>query len=592
MFYCYKRVNPQQALFSSPWVSDKLTWINSTPFRALLTGLKRLIFTDNSNLQADPRSMSTSENSCSANIVPDELIQALQDPALYDHPVNDFSVIETHISWVILTGRFAYKIKKPVNLGFVDFSTLAKRQYFCTEELRLNRRFAPDLYLEVVAIRGSRTHPRLAGNGKAIEYAVKMREFSQHNLLSTFAGEQRLESAHIDAMADVITDSHRRAEHAGTDTVYGSSDTVLKWNRENFEHIEAVLPGEVFPDGYATLKDWCLSPGKALQALINDRQANGFVRECHGDLHLGNMALIDERVTLFDCIEFNAELRWIDTMSELAFVAMDLQARGYPEFSWRFINRCLYDNEDYAGIALLRYYFVYRALVRAKVEALRVGQARPADSQSGMLYQGACRYLELAISWSGNARPAMIFMHGFSGSGKSTLARQIAESLGAIQVRSDVERKYLFGLEQHEASGSGVGQNIYTPDATSKTYQRLAELARTITQAGYTVIVDASFLELAQRDKFWLLARQCGVPAILISCDAPVSVLRERIKHRSRHEKDASEATLAVLQHQIETHDALTDGERANSLVVSSGSILAPEQLHTLKNLITSDSQP
>jgi len=526
--------------------------------------------------------MSTSQNSSSAQLVPDELIRALQDPALYDHPVEDFSVIETHISWVILTGHFAYKIKKPVNLGFADFSTLAKRQYFCTEELRLNRRFAPDLYLDVVAIRGSRTQPRLAGNGKAIEYAVKMREFSQQNLLSSYASEQRLESAHIDAMADVITDSHRRAEHAGTNTVYGSSDTVLKWNRENFEHIEAVLPGDVFPEGYEALKEWCVSPGEDFKAVINDRQANGFVRECHGDLHLGNMALIDNLVTPFDCIEFNAELRWVDTMSELAFVAMDLQARGYPGFSWRFINRCLHDNEDYAGIALLRYYFVYRALVRAKVEALSVRQARPADNQSRMLYQGACRYLELAISWSGNARPAMIFMHGFSGSGKSTLARQIVESLGAIQIRSDVERKYLFGLEQHEASGSGVDQNIYTPDATSKTYQRLAELARTITQAGYTVIVDASFLDLAQRDQFSLLAHQCGVPGILISCDAPVSVLRERIERRSRHEKDASEATLAVLQHQIETHDALTDEERANSLVVSSGEMLTAEQLDAL----------
>ena len=527
--------------------------------------------------------MSTSQNSCSEHVVPDELIRALQDPALYDHPVEDFSVIETHISWVILTGHFAYKIKKPVNLGFADFSTLDKRQYFCTEELRLNRRFAPDLYLEVVAIRGSRTHPRLAGNGKAIEYAVKMREFSQHNLLSTYASEHRLESAHIDAMADVITGFHCIAADVGTNTVYGSSDTVLKWNRENFEHIEAVLPGQVFPDGYAALKEGCLSTDEALQTLINDRQANGFVRECHGDLHLGNMALIDDLITPFDCIEFNAELRWIDTMSELAFVAMDLQARGYPGFSWRFINRCLHDNGDYAAVALLRYYFVYRALVRAKVEALRMRQVSSADNSSSLLYEEACRYLKLAITWSGNARPAMIFMHGFSGSGKSTVARQIVESLGAIQIRSDVERKHLFGLDQHEASGSGLGQDIYSPDASSQTYKRLAELARTITQAGYTVIVDASFLELAQRDHFRQLARQCGVPGILISCDAPVSILRERIKHRSRHETDASEATLEVLQHQIQTHDALTGEERMNSLTVTSSKpILTSEQLDAL----------
>ncbi len=544
---------------------------------------KRHIFTGSTTLLTDLRSMSTSQNTCSTHVVPDELVRSLQDAALYDHPVKNFSVIETHISWVILTGHFAYKIKKPVNLGFVDFSTLEKRQHFCAEELRLNRRFAPDLYLEVVAIKGSRTHPCLDGGGNAIEYAVKMREFSQHSLLSTYATEHRLESAHIDAMVDVITDFHCIATHAGTDTEFGSSDTVLKWNRENFEHIEAVLPAHIFPDGYEVLKEWCLSPGEAFQAAFNDRQANGFVRECHGDLHLGNMAVINDRITPFDCIEFNEELRWIDTMSELAFVAMDLQARGYPGFSWRFINRCLYDNGDYAGIALLRYYFVYRALVRAKVEALRVRQARPTDKQ----FEGACHYLQLARTWSENLCPAIIFMHGFSGSGKSTVARQLVESLGAIQVRSDVERKRLFGLGQHETSGSGIGQDIYTPDATSQTYTRLAELARTIIQAGFTVIVDASFLESVQRNKFMQLARQCNVPGILISCDAPVSVLRERIKRRSGHETDASEATLAVLQHQIQSHDVLTDEEQVNSLaVVSSKPTLTSEQLHTLTRRI------
>ena len=197
--------------------------------------------------------------------MPDELVRALQDPALYAHPVINFSVIETHISWVILTGHFADKIKKPVNLGFVDFSTLDKRHYFCTEELRLNRRFAPDLYLEVVAIKGSRSHPCLTGNGKVIEYAVKMREFPQHDLLSTYASEQRLEPAHIDSMADVIAGFHRVAAQAGPDTVFGSCDTFLKWSRENFEQIEAVLPRHVLPDGYAALKRGCLSlPDRSL----------------------------------------------------------------------------------------------------------------------------------------------------------------------------------------------------------------------------------------------------------------------------------------------------------------------------------------
>ena len=523
--------------------------------------------------------------------MPDELVRALQDPALYAHPVINFSVIETHISWVILTGHFAYKIKKPVNLGFLDFSTLEKRHYFCTEELRLNRRFAPNLYLEVVAIKGSRTHPCLAGNGKAIEYAVKMREFPQHGLLSTYATEHRLEPAHIDSMADVIADFHRVATHAGPNTVFGSCDTFLKWSRENFEHIEAVLPLHVLPDGYEALKKWCLSPSETHQTAINERKANGFVRECHGDLHLGNMAIIDEQITPFDCIEFNEELRWIDTMSEVAFVAMDLQARGYPELTWRFINRYLQATGDYSGLEVLRHYLVYRAMVRAKVEALRAQQNNSTAINKTIKYQEATRYLNLALSYSNNDRPAMIIMHGLSGSGKSTVAKQLVETLGAIQVRSDVERKRLFGLNQDDTSGSGLGQGIYTSDTTKQTYNRLAELARSIIQAGYTAIVDASFLKLSQRDQFTQLAHQCHVPYVLISCDAPVSVLRDRIKQRTENEMDPSEATLAVLQHQIESHEALTDEERAHCLSPDpSQPGLTSEQLHTLKKLITSGS--
>lgn len=521
-------------------------------------------------------------------VVSDELVRALQNPAIYGHPVKNISVIETHISWVILTGIFAYKIKKPVNLGFVDFSTLEKRQYFCAEELRLNRRFAPDLYLEVVPITGSRTHPYLAGDGAAIEYAVKMQEFLQHDLLGTYATEHRLEPAHIDSMARVIADFHSIATPADPDSVFGSSKTFLKWSRENFEHIDAVLPGQVLPEGYEALKEWCLLPGDAHQAATNKRKSDGFVRECHGDLHLDNIALIDGRITPFDCIEFNEDLRWIDTMSEVAFVAMDLQARGYPGLAWRFINHYLQITGDYAGIALLRSYFVYRALVRAKVEALRVRQENPAGRLASVQYQGACRYLRLARAGSRNNRPAMIMMHGFSGSGKSTVAEQLVDSLGAIQVRSDIERKRLFGLEQQDTSSSGTGQGIYRPDATRQTYQRLAELAGVIMQAGYTAIVDASFLDLSYRNQFRQLARQHKVPHILISCNAPASVLRDRITGRNRQDADPSEATLDVLQHQERSHEALTDEERDSALVLAaSRTALASNQMDMLESRIT-----
>ncbi len=522
----------------------------------------------------------------SALVTPNELIRALQNPALYDHPIKDFSLIETHISWVLLTGSFAYKIKKPVNLGFVNFSTLAKRQYFCAEELRLNRRFAPELYLQVIAIKGSAAQPRLSGGGKTIEYAVKMREFPQHCLLSAHATERRLEPAHIDSIADVIASFHALAERAEPNSTYGAVDIILKWGRENFDNIEAVTPASVLPEYFETLMSWCTA-GKHNLRVMNERQSRGFIRECHGDLHLGNMALIEGNITLFDCIEFNPELRWIDTISEVAFVAMDLQARGYSGFAWQFINRYLQASGDYAGIALLRYYFVYRALVRAKVAALGVMQESSDTNHGQQKYREAIRYLDLAHRWSSDDRPAIIIMHGLSGSGKSTLARHIVEALGAIQIRSDVERKRLFDLSPEDHSGSSIEQGIYTQDATKRTYDRMAKLTKIVVLAGFTTIVDASFLNKSDRDQFKRLAQACYAPCIVISCRAPEGVLRERIRHRSETQQDPSEADLTVLQHQLQSQEPLTSDELTHiNTITCSHPALSSEQLRTLERMI------
>jgi aminoglycoside phosphotransferase family enzyme/predicted kinase len=524
----------------------------------------------------------------SAQVTPNELIRALQNPALYNHPIKDFSLIETHISWVLLTGSFAYKIKKPVNFGFVNFSTLEKRRYFCAEELRLNRRFAPELYLQVIAIKGSTAEPRLSGGGKTIEYAVKMREFPQHCLLSVHATERRLEPAHIDSIADVIASFHALADRADSNSTYGAVDIILKWSRENFDNIEAVTPASVLPEYFEALVSWCIKTGKQNQREMKERQLSGFIRECHGDLHLGNMALIDDSITLFDCIEFNPELRWIDTISEVAFVAMDLQARDYPGFAWQFINRYLQSSGDYAGIAILRYYFVYRALVRAKVEALGVTQETPGSNHDKQNYQGVVRYLDLAHYWSSNHRPAIIIMHGLSGSGKSTLAGHMVESLGAVQIRSDVERKRLFDLSPEDHSGSSIEQGIYTQDATKRTYDRMAELTKIVVLAGFTTIVDASFLKNSDRDQFKRLAQACYAPYIVISCEAPEGVLRERIRHRSETQQDPSEADLTVLQHQLQSQEPLTSDEQTHiNTLTCSHPALSSEQLRTLERMIT-----
>ena len=495
------------------------------------------------------------------------LIEGLRDPAAYDHPVGDIEVIETHISWVILAGDYAYKIKKPVRFAFLDFSTLALRHHYCEEELRLNRRFAPELYLDVVQIRGSAEIPRLYGDDDVLEYALRMRRFRQSQLLSVMARRHELEPSHIDAIAERVAGIHREISALPPETDYGSSRSVAHWSAENLDQLRAAIPALHRPPAFHRLEAWYRDQ-KDLLALVDQRREAGRVRECHGDLHLGNLALIDDKITLFDCIEFNPELRWIDTISEAAFVSMDLEARGYPGYAWRFIDRYLAADGDYDGLPLLRYYLVYRALVRAKVEALRANPQALTIPPPGTSFEEAVRYLALADSHARDTRAGLVVMHGLSGSGKSTVAAALVESLGAIRVRSDVERKRLFALEAGADSQSSVDGGIYTADASERTYDRLAEIAGLALDAGQRVIIDAACLQRRQRKLLIDVARERSCPAVIVACQAPETELRRRILAR---QGDASEADLAVLAHQLDHVEPLDAQE--NSLAVRAGPI-------------------
>lgn len=512
------------------------------------------------------------------------LIFALQNPDLYDHPVNSFKLIETHISWVILTGQFAYKIKKPVNFGFVDFSSLDKRKFYCAEELRLNQRFAPDLYQNVIRITGSLEKPGLNGSEDTIEYAVKMKEFPQSGLLSKIADEHKLQASHIDSIANVVATFHSDIAEVTLSGKNSAPEIVTKWSRENFSNIEKTLPKTLLPKYYEELKTWCLGLDSHRILIMKQRVENGFIRECHGDLHLGNIAIVNQQLTLFDCIEFNPELRWIDTISEAAFVVMDLYARGYSNFAWRFINHYLASTGDYEGIALLRYYIVYRAMVRAKVNAIRSMQENDPDI-AGVNGRDEClSYLQLAQFWKKHYRPAIIVMHGLSGSGKSTLASRLVEQLGAFQIRSDIERKRLFDLKSQDYSASQLDQGIYSKDATQLSYDRLAQLAQIVISAGFSVIVDASFLKLDFRYQFKQLAVENQVAHLVISCDEPESVLRRRIRERNKVGEDPSEATIEVLDRQLQTQDILCTEELTDTFtVICTGGELNDEQLEAIK---------
>ena len=495
------------------------------------------------------------------------LIASMSDPAAFGHPVSYIKLIETHISWILLTGEFAYKIKKAVDFGFLDFSTLEKRRHFCREELRLNRRFAPNIYLEVVEIRGSEGVARIGGGGEVVEYAIKMREFPQDCLLSRLAGGGELPAEIVDAIADRVSRIHGESALADPASDYGSAAQASHWSEENLVHIASAIPPQYLPNGYFALKRW-YRENEDLIDIIERRRADGHVRDCHGDLHLGNMALVDGEVTLFDCIEFNPALRWIDTVSETAFVAMDLHARGYPRYCWRFLNRYFENSGDYDGIRLLRYYFVYRALVRAKVEALRVDQEALAGEDYREHIAPAIDYIELASAWAGSHRAGLILMHGLSASGKSTVAAQLARALGAIRVRSDVERKRLFGLAADVSSGSALDSGIYTAAATAATYERLRDIAAGIIAADFSAIVDATLLKAGERQALLQLPAARDCKRVIIDCVAPPDELRRRIVAR---QQDASEAGLEVLERQLQTQEPLGGPEREQAAIFEVG---------------------
>ena len=506
------------------------------------------------------------------------LIHSLLDSQAYPHETATIELLETHISWVLLTGKFAYKIKKPVDFGFLDFSTLEKRRFCCNEELRLNRRFSTSLYLDVALITGTPERPAMAGKETVIEYAVKMRQFDQEGLMSARAEKGLLSTEDIDGIARIVSRFHNGTETASAESPYGEPDDIKHWSEENFQHIEPLLNDASEIRQLESLHAWTRNEWQQKADLMRQRKRQGFIRECHGDLHLGNIALIDDQVTPFDCIEFNPMLRWIDVASEMAFIFMDLLHRQFKALAWRLLNRYLQKTGDYQGLALLRYYLVYRALVRAKVALLRMQQDSDPIKRNSIQaeYQA---YAGLAERHIQTPLPMLLITHGFSGSGKSFYAEKLAEQLGTIHLRSDIERKRLYGFAPQASTNSEAGGGIYNAEASRLTYQHLANTAHAILNEGFSVIVDATFLKQTQRAGFIELAAKTHASLLILDFKASQQTLIERIDSRQQQGTDPSEATPEILQRQIDTNEPLTEPEQNMTITVDTESESAFEKL-------------
>lgn len=465
-------------------------------------------------------------------------------------------LIETHISWVLLAGDLALKIKKPVRLGFLDFGTLAKRQHFCAEELRLNRRYAPSLYIGVVPITGSPQAPCLGGGeGTPIEVALRMARFAPRALLSEQLADGKLRPEHLDRLAQRVAALHGGAEVAPASSAWGTPAEVAEEGQAVLRRLRA--HGVDVDD----LQRWLDAQQLHLLPLWQQRRDSGHVRECHGDLHLRNTVVLPDGVTAFDGIEFDPALRWIDVQSDIAFMVMDLLAHDQPALAWRFLNAWLDASGDHAGVPVLRFYLVYRALVRALVG--RLSAAGPSAAPSADHYLALARRLAFAP-----LGPRLLVTHGLSGSGKTVLTQKLLEHSGALRLRSDVERKRLFGLGALEASAAHVPGGIYGADATQRTYGQLLDAARTLLHSGWPVIVDAACLRRAERAALRALAAELAVPFTLLDCQADTETLVARIRARQQRHDDASEATESVLAFQLTVDEPLDAEERQHAITV------------------------
>jgi len=485
------------------------------------------------------------------------LIQQMLEPDFYPHPVQEpIELLQTHISFILLTGEYAYKIKKIVDFGFLDYSTLEKRRYFCEQELRMNQQQAPDLYLEVLPIIEIGDRFQLAEKEESgIEYVLKMRQFPEENLFINLFTQDKLTTKEMEELGKVVAQFHQNCP---------TNHEILKWGElaqirhsidGNYQKTQKYIGCCQTQEQYEQTKQYTDSFFETYQAVFQSRIDHHWIRECHGDLHLKNICLYQNKILLFDRIEFNEEFRFVDVMYDVAFVVMDLEGRGRADLGNRFLNTYIEQMGDWEGLQLLPFYLTRQAYVRAKVNSLILDDPAVSEEQKEIAKQEAIQYYKLAWQYTRRSSGGIVMMSGLSGSGKSTTARKLSKRLNAIHIRSDAVRKHLAHVPLYEPGG----EEIYTLEMTEKTYQRLLELGLLLAKQGFWVILDAKYDQQEQRGAVIETCNSYQLPLQIIECTAPMDILQERLQHR---QGDIADATADLLTSQRAKAQPFTDDEK------------------------------
>lgn len=483
-------------------------------------------------------------------------IDELSRADVYPHPTEVITTIETHISVVFLTGDYAYKLKKPVDFGFLDFSQLADRKRYCELEIQLNQRSAPELYIDICPLYFHDGQVQFEPNGDPVEYLIKMKQFDPNRVLGRYLKEHTLDNRQIQELSERIAQFHASAEATIEQDDFGHPDNLIHPMLENFPPLLKSFPHPEQQYRLKQLAEWTHFTQKTLYDDLLARKADGFVRACHGDMHLDNITLLNDVPTLFDGIEFNEQFRWIDVMNDLAFLMIDLDNRQQVVLKRKLLSQYLSLTGDYNGLKFLRFYQVYRSMVRSKITALRYHQLPKGSFEAEQHFDLALQYLKQAEDDAyALPEPKLVLMVGVSGSGKSHYAQALLNHLDAIVISSDIERKRLYGIDPTHRVPESEKTRLYAPEMSRQTYQRLHQLAKTLLAEGYSVIVDATFLKSEHRQPFLALAVQAGCRAhqLYITPNNHLEMIRRNLHERQTADTSPSDADVAVMHRQLES---------------------------------------
>jgi len=480
------------------------------------------------------------------------LIQQMLHPQFYPHEVTDaVQLVQTHVSYILLTGNFAYKVKKPVNFGFLDFSTLAKREHFCHEEIRLNQRGAAELYLEVLPIVQNGDRYELNGAGEPVEFTVKMQQFEAGTLFSDLFDQGKLTEELLIRLAKELAAFHRQGAINDYIRSFGEVSQIRQAFDENYEQTLSYIGGPQTQQQFDETRQYTDRLFAEKADLLTQRIRQDWIRECHGDVHLRNITLWHDKILLFDCIEFNEPFRFVDTMFDIAYIIMDLDARDRPDLSNVFLNAYIEQMDDWEGLQVLPLYLSRQSYVRAKVTSFLLGDPSIPEAVKQDALATATRYYRLAWEYTrsplGNASTPhggnVYLMSGLSGSGKSTVARALARQIGAIHIRSDAVRKHLGGVALDQSGD----ESLYSPEMSQKTYDRLLQLGITLATQGYPVILDAKYDREPLRQAVMQATKDATLKLHILHCDVSLATRQNWLNDR---QGDISDATVDLLPKQ------------------------------------------